>query len=184
MHKHSQDNLPLIGVTGRARSGKDTIGGYLTEHYGYHQVSFAEPLRQFVCNLIGIDRRALDFVKEDPVPWLGKSPRQMLQTLGTEWGRVLVNENIWVLVAMDEVARTRRFSAKSSVITDVRFDNEADAIRQRGGRIIHVARPDAVEVAVHASEAGVHKEHGDFTVINDGSLHDLYAKVDEIMETL
>lgn len=184
MHKHSQNSLPLIGITGRARSGKDTIGSYLVENHRYHQVSFAEPLRQFVCNLIGIDRRALDFVKEDPVPWLGKSPRQMLQTLGTEWGRVLVNENIWVLVAMDEVARTLRVSGKASVITDVRFDNEADAIRQRGGRIIHVARPDALAVATHASEAGVRKEYGDFTVLNDGSLSDLYAVVDEIMETL
>lgn len=184
MHKHSQSSLPLIGITGRARSGKDTIGSYLLETYAYHRVSFAEPLRRFVCNLIGIDRRALDFVKEDPVPWLGKSPRQMLQTMGTEWGRMLVNENIWVLVAMDEVRRVTQITGRPSVITDVRFDNEADAIRQRGGRIIHVARPDAVAVAAHASEAGVHKEHGDFTVINDGSLTDLYAKVDEIMETL
>lgn len=184
MLKHSQSNLPIIGVTGRARSGKDTIGSYLVEQYNYGQVSFAEPLRQFVCKLVGIDRRALDYVKEDPVPWLGKSPRQMLQTLGTEWGRMLVNENIWVLVAMDEAHRLKRHSGKSAVITDVRFDNEADAIRQRGGRIIHVARPDAMAVATHVSEAGVREAYGDIRVINDGSLADLYAAIDRIMEVL
>ncbi|VBI24437.1 deoxynucleotide monophosphate kinase family protein [Burkholderia pseudomallei] len=184
MHKQSQSNLPMIGIAGRASAGKDTIGNYLVEHHNYGQVSFAEPLRQFVCKLVGIDRRALDFVKEDPVPWLGKSPRQMLQTLGTEWGRMLVNENIWVLVAMDEARRLQRHSGKSAVITDVRFDNEADAIRQRGGRIIHVARPDALAVASHVSEAGVTREPADFVIVNDGTLDDLYATVDEIMERL
>lgn len=181
MQKSLQSDLPMIGVSGRARTGKDTIVRYLTENYGYQQLSFAEPLRQFVCNLTGIDRGALDEVKEDIVAWIGKSPRQMLQTLGTDWGRLLVNENIWVLVGMDSALRTLRHAGKPSAFSDVRFDNEADAIRQRGGRIIHVVRPDALEVSGHVSEAGVERRRGDYVVVNDGSLGDLYATVDEIM---
>lgn len=181
MQKSLQSDLPMIGVAGRARSGKDTIVRHLVANYGYVQQSFAEPLRKFVCELVGIDRRALDYVKEDVVKWLGKSPRQMLQTLGTEWGRSMVNENIWILVGMDSAERTQRHAGKPSAFSDVRFENEADAIRQRGGRIIHVVRPDALEVAAHVSEAGVPRHESDIVIVNDGSLVELYATVDEIM---
>lgn len=184
MHKSSQSDLPMIGVSGIARSGKDTIGGYLVAHYGYQQLSFAEPLRKFVCELTGIPRAELDDVKERMVDWLGKSPRQMLQTLGTEWGRMLVNENVWVLVGMDEARRSYVRTGKPAVFTDVRFENEADAIRQRGGRIIHVIRPDALAVSGHVSEAGVPRHERDILIVNDGSLADLYAAVDTAMESV
>ncbi|MDR5812005.1 hypothetical protein QCE62_00185 [Caballeronia sp. LZ033] len=176
--------FPIIGIAGPARSGKDTIGKYLKDEYGYAHLSFAEPLRQFVCQITGIPRERLDDLKENVIDWIGKSPRQMLQTLGTEWGRGMVNENLWVLSAMYQALALAENDGQWSMFTDVRFENEADAIRQRGGIIIHVSRPDALQVAAHVSEAGVPFERNDWRIVNDGTLDDLYTRVNEIMENV
>jgi hypothetical protein len=186
MHNTKQSDfahlaLPLIGIAGPARSGKDTIGAFLCQEFGYVHLSFAEKSRRFVCQIAGIAREDLDAVKEDVVPWIGKSPRQMLQTLGTEWGRGMINENLWVLSAMHDALQYAE-SERYALFTDVRFENEADAIRQRGGIVIHVSRPDALKVNAHVSENPLPREPRDFVVINDGTLDDLYTRVLEIME--
>jgi hypothetical protein len=189
MHKQKHADFshlafPLIGIAGAARSGKDTIGKYIVTEYGYVHLSFAEPLRQFVCEITAIPREDLDAEKEKVIDWIGKSPRQMLQTLGTEWGRQMVNENLWVLSAMQRALALAENDNRYSLFTDVRFENEADAIRQRGGIIIHVSRPDALQVAAHVSEAGVPFERTDWRIVNDGTLDDLYTRVNEIMENV
>lgn len=178
MQEASHNKLPMIGLAGRARVGKDTVAAILHEIANYRVASFAEPLRQFVCQITGIPRPELDDVKEQVIPWLGKSPRQLLQTLGTEWGRAMVKDTIWIDVCMKQAEGQR------VVITDVRFDNEADAIRARGGVIIHVVRPDALQVASHASEAGVTRFDMDHVIINDGTMKDLRRKVDDTLFTI
>lgn len=180
MHTPSRHKpFPLIGIAAKAQSGKTTVANLLQKGALYKHVSFAEPIRQFVSDLTGISRADLEDakVKEAVIPWIGKSPRQLMQTLGTEWGRELVREDFWIRRAMAEVERIE-FAGGRAVISDVRFDNEAQAIRDHGGVVLHLVRPDALVVASHASESGVTKQPGDYTIVNDGSLMELAKKVD------
>jgi hypothetical protein len=167
-----RDPFPLIGLTGRARVGKDTVAKFLADEAMYKAISFAEPMRVFVCEIAGIPREQLDEVKDSVIPWLGKSPRQMLQSLGTEWGREMVKQSIWIDVCMARASQLKR-----AVVTDVRFDDEAQAIHARGGKIVKVIRPDALEVSSHISEMGISPWLVDDTIINDGSMRDLQRKV-------
>src|SRR4051812_35641591 len=95
--------MKIIGITGQARSGKDTLAGALIEiaESGV-KMSFADPLRAFVSTVTGVPHAELvdGPKKEAPLTEFGgRSPRQMMQTLGTEWGRDLIHADIWITVA-------------------------------------------------------------------------------------
>lgn len=184
MHTTSR-NRPLIGLAAKAQSGKTTVANMLLERYGYGHVSFAEPIRQFISSLTGISREDLEKAefKEAVVPWIGRSPRFMMQTLGTEWGRDTILADFWIKRAMREV-NDLSWGRIPAVISDVRFDNEAKVIREAGGYVIHLSRPDALVVASHPSEAGVTRHPTDFTIVNDGTLEDLSRNVDDLLRGL
>ncbi|KAF1049339.1 deoxynucleotide monophosphate kinase family protein [Xylophilus sp.] len=172
--------FPLIGLAGRARTGKTTVADRLTAEYGYSNLSFAAPIREFVAQLTGITLAELENteVKEAVILWIGKSPRQLMQTLGTEWGRQLVREDFWVRRAL---AAAETIPGGRAVISDVRFDNEAEAIRAAGGVVLHIVRPDALEVSSHPSEAGVARDPRDFIIFNDLSLSALHKEVEHFL---
>lgn len=177
----------LIGLAGAAGAGKDTVASAIrAEHIrsgGRCRVTaFAERLYSAVSAITGISTAVLRHreAKEKIIPWIGKSPRQLLQSLGTEWGRDIVHPEIWVRATMEE-ARPWMACGITVVITDVRFDNEATAIRQAGGKVYRVVRPGdgclAPEAACHASEAGVSGHLVDGVIVNDGTLDDVLEKV-------
>jgi len=145
----------LIGMCGAAGSVKDTMADFLV----FDRVAFADPLYEMVAIVTGLtpaEMRARE-TKEREIGWLGQSPRQLLQTLGTEWGRNTVSQTIWVDTAMRRV-RGLLEQGRSVVVTDVRFDNEAAAIKAAGGVIWQVVRGQGSIkglAARHASEAGV-----------------------------
>lgn len=169
--------LNLIGIAAKAQSGKSTVAGMLQRCGAYTELSFASPIREFVAGLLGCTVPELEPIKEDVIPWCGKSPRQLMQTLGTEWGRKMISESFWIDQAMQRVQREWA-NGKMVVISDVRFDNEAEAIRKAGGCILHLSRPNGARtVAQHLSEAGVERRPGDYTIVNDGSLHLLERRV-------
>jgi hypothetical protein len=114
--------------------------------------------------------------KEVIIPAIGKSPRELLQTLGTEWGRNLVNEDLWLILARQKLLSM----GPGMVVSDVRFDNEAEWVRKLGGRIIHVKRDSADRVRQHASEVGVTYEAGDGVILNNGALQDLQQAVKDL----
>jgi hypothetical protein len=145
----------LIGMCGAAGSGKDTIADIL----GFDRVAFADPLYEMVAIITGMtpDEMRDRETKEREIDWLGHSPRQLLQTLGTEWGRDTISPTIWVDTAMRRV-RGLLEQGRSVVVTDVRFDNEAAAIKAAGGVIWQVVRGQGSIkglAARHASEGGV-----------------------------
>ncbi|WP_051593498.1 hypothetical protein [Achromobacter sp. DH1f] len=169
--------LNLVGIAAKAQSGKSTVAGFLKEAGAYTELSFASPIREFVAGLLGCTVPELEPIKEDVIPWCGKSPRQLMQTLGTEWGRKMVSETFWIDQAMQRIQREWA-RGQMVVISDVRFDNEAEAIRNAGGCILHLSRPDGARtVAQHLSEAGVERKPGDYSIINDGSLRALRSMV-------
>lgn len=169
---------PLIGIAGRARSGKDTVANFIIAAIGGYRYSFADPIRAMLAPL-GVDMndpywRAR---KEDVIPALGVSPRRMMQTLGTEWGRNLINPDLWLVMAHQRLLR----NGPGMVISDVRFENEAAWIRKHGGRIIHVIRPEAKAVEVHASEDGIEMLDTDAQLFNSGTLEELQLTVRELL---
>jgi hypothetical protein len=175
---------PIIGIAGPARAGKDTLARALIaafERTGVviEQRSFAAPIREFICQIIGTGLKGLEEVKEDPHPLLnGKSPRYAMQTLGTEWGRQLIGENFWCDLALARAISARNDEGIGTVFSDVRFENEAAAVRQSGGVIIHIRRPGAGIQSSHASEVGVAHERNDFRFANSGSLEHLEGWAD------
>ena len=169
---------PLIGIAGRARSGKDTVANFIIAAIGGYRYSFADPIRAMLVPL-GVDMSDPYWQarKEDVIPALGVSPRRMMQTLGTEWGRQLINPDLWIIMAHQRLLQ----NGPGMVIPDVRFENEAAWIRKHGGWIIHVIRPEAKAVEAHASEDGIEIQDTDAQILNSGTLEDLQLSVRKLL---
>lgn len=168
----------LIGLTGPARCGKDTVASTFLNELGYQRLSFAGPIRNFVAEILGIDREGLETFKEQTIPGLGAAPelapisaRYMMQTAGTQWGRDMIDPNLWVWSAH---RRWKAAGCPRAIVTDVRFENEAAFIRKYG-RLVHVHRPGQERIAEssHASEAGVRRLPEDMCFANLGTLEDV-----------
>ena len=169
---------PLIGIAGRARSGKDAVASFIVAAIGGYRYGFADPIRAMLTPL-GVDMSDPYWQarKEEPIPALGVSPRRMMQTLGTEWGRQLINPDLWLIMAHQRLLQ----NGPGMVISDVRFDNEAAWIRKHGGRIIHVIRPETKAVEAHASEDGIEMQDTDARLFNSGTLEELQLSVRELL---
>lgn len=174
----------LIGISGPAQSGKSTLAGEfrrLVEFRGqkYREQPFAGPLKRM---LASIEVDTSDLSKNVPVAFLDGSvtPRIMMQTLGTEWGRSLLPD-LWLRVWKHELDD----GAHCVCVPDVRFDNEADLIRELGGTIIHVKRKptaDMLAVPAHASEAGIKRAKGDIIFYNDRGIEKMAAFAANILD--
>lgn len=178
----------LIGITGYAGTGKDTVRAILEEH-GYHGLAFADPMRMMIRKLLtgsGIsdDWMTRRDLKEATIPELGVSYRHIAQTLGTEWGRNTVGQQLWVLLAKaymrDCMSGPNHFD--SFAISDVRFINEADFVHDYGGQVWRIDRPGVAPVRSHVSEQELYHFHSDVTIVNDGSIADLRHKVEQALE--
>jgi len=172
----------LIGVTGKAGSGKDTFAKYFIEQRDFFRYSLADPIKRMVEAGFGLTPDVWDDreKKEQEIEWLGRSPRYLAQTLGTEWGRELVHHDLWLLLAEQFSASYQRV-----IIPDVRFDNEAEWIKEHGGYVVSVeARGMAVDNHKHASESGVHPAYIDTTVKNTGTIEQLHIAAEGLYSVL
>ena len=142
---------------------------------------------------MGLSREQVDGVlKETPSHLLcGATPRRAMQTLGTEWGRNMIGPDVWVRLTMHRVDELLA-SGVNVIIDDVRFDNEAEAIRERDGQLITLSRGPTPATAgrlrtlrqrlrarvngTHASEIGLTVRT--VKVHNDGTIADA---VDEVL---
>ena len=122
--------------------------------------------------------------KERDLPTVGRSPREMVQTLGTEWGRNTMRLDFWLLIALPEIEAHRRGGVPGVVVSDVRFENEAQFIRCQGGQVWHIQRPGIAGVRAHASERGIVPEGADRGLLNDGPLAALCNRVDRLIDDL
>lgn len=167
----------IIGFTGKMGAGKDTAFDRLQALFGAHvycKASFAAPLKASLAALLNVNVDVLEAWKNEPKVRLtvvdlsgggrdlGRSfsIREVMQRYGTEAHRDIFGEDFWVTAAMADVARSQRQDAmlrigpKTHVFTDVRFENEARAIREAGGLIYEIVGPNA-DTGDHPSEAGV-----------------------------
>ena len=173
----------IIGLSGYAQTGKDTIANHLVEHHGFTRVAFADPIREAVYaldpsindipELQGIslqwivDRMGWDFVKVD-----SPQTRRLLQRFGTEVGRNLWGENFWVDKAMATASKHDRV-----VITDVRYPNEYQAIKDAGGNVWRVEKPGIQAINAHASETALDGFFFDQIILNKGTVENLKENV-------
>lgn len=178
----------IIGLSGYAQTGKDTVAQHLVEKYGFVRIAFADAIREALYKLNpilsdypglpgirlawAVDHSGWESVKQD-----SKECRRMLQRFGTEVGRDLWGSDFWVNIAM---AKTNGIG--NVVITDVRFPNEYDAIVNGGGKVWRVEKPGVSAVNAHASETALDGHTFDHTIVNMGSKDDLYAAVDYFIQ--
>lgn len=163
----------LIGLAGFARSGKTTLAELLSDSHTH--MSFAEPIRDFTQRLFSdfFYDFILDRDKEVPCATLGGiTPRQFMQKLGTEFGREMIHPDLWVARLIGVVAAHMDDPDGAVVVSDVRFPNEAKAIRELGGKIVWITR-DGCGPSGHASEEGLPPDLIDGYVSNDGTPADM-----------
>lgn len=177
----------LVGIYSPVmQSGKSTVAEFLIKEHGYTRVPFADALKRMVFALlcsIGMSKgeaesRVWGARKEEPIEQLGGvTTRFLMQTLGTDWGRDIVHANVWVWGAM-AAAEELWSRGHRVVIDDMRFRNEARAVREAGGRTVCVYRPDAPEPGErHVSEGQLDDWLFDVTLCNATTIEDLHHKV-------
>jgi hypothetical protein len=166
----------LVGIIGPKESGKSTLALQLCEHQGFKRMRFADTLKEMlVCFFRGQgcpETRAWDMVdgelKEVETPYLeGRTPRWAMQSLGTEWGRRLIADQLWVNVWRRSVEKALAANDKI-VVDDVRFANEAKVIKELGGTLVRLERDGCVP-GTHASEREYLTIGPDFTIMNPRS---------------
>lgn len=199
----------LIGVVGFIGSGKGTVGNLLEEN-GFIKDSFAKPLKDACAVIFGWPRELLEGDTKESREWRELpdtywtekfgytfSPRLALQLMGTEAGREVFNQDIWIISLLNRV------KGKNVVVTDVRFKNEIKYIQSNGGKIIRVKRgPDPAWYSIaeranageYVSELkleklGIHPSEWDWIgckidheIENDGDLVQLGNKVNSLLQ--
>lgn len=183
--------MEIIGLSGYARVGKDEAAKVLVEEFGFTRVAFADKLREFLYALnppalripvhenpavpvwlplqIVIDEYGWDGYKETPY---GPHVRQMLQRLGTEAGRQTLWDSIWIDAAFANTTGSGRI-----VVTDVRFPNEAQAIKERGGKVWRITRQGVGPANSHPSETSLDDWKFDAWIDNNGTLTEYFMAV-------
>lgn len=152
----------IIGLTGFKGCGKSTVAEIMRENYGYTRHSFAQPIKDML-RAMGLSNDELydPKLKEVVIPEFGKSPRELMQLLGTEFGRFMIKSTIWVDATMRKIN-----PEENIVIDDVRFPNEAAAIHARGGKIVRIVRENLEQGDSHISEKGLDSEQIDYEIRN------------------
>ena len=197
----------IIGVCGFIGSGKDTVADYLVNFHEFRRESFASTLKDAVASVFGWDRTMLEGRtaqarewREQVDPWWAErldmptlTPRWVLQYWGTEVCRRAFHDDIWI-ASLENKLRT---SKDNVVISDCRFPNEIQSIRDAGGKIVWVQRgelPDWYDTAIeanlghnyavqdlkmrkiHASETAWVGTNFDTIIDNNRSIDDLYQQ--------
>jgi hypothetical protein len=167
----------IIGLTGYAQSGKDTVANILVENYGYTRVAFADKIREYLYetnpmydSIVGEPLFVRAKVDRDGWEEAKKSPhiRRLLQTSGVA-ARKVFGENFWVQQALKDVHFEGNY-----VITDVRFTNEADIIKKYdNSQLWRVKRLGVEAVNSHVSEHELDGYPVDQIFVNNTTIEDL-----------
>lgn len=168
----------VVGLTGLARSGKDTAASVLVHSFDFERVAFADALKEGCAAMLGMPIQAMyDGDRESVMPEWGFSIRDFLQRMGTECVRLQFGEDFWIKALKARIARLQSQGYRRFVISDARFDNEAAWVRaQPYGHLIHIAR-EGLKKMDHVSEAGVDREPQDSMLTNNSTLEEFKAKV-------
>lgn len=202
--------MPIIGLAGYAGTGKDTVarimqyinagdtsgitlqqvlkeedthGWWLEAKSGWRTKSYAHKLKMTASLLTGIPAykfNSQDFKKSNlGVEWGFMSVREFLQRLGTDAIRKGLHESTWVNALWSDFGPTDKW-----IITDVRFPDEAQAVKDRGGLMYRVTRSNVGAVNNHSSELALDHWKFDGIIKNDSTIEELVTEVSFIMNHL
>lgn len=181
----------IVSLSGYATSGKDATAKFFVQDYGFQRYAFADLMREALRQLDpyveaegGFVRltRLLDFSEGwDHAKVTYPEVRRLMQVFGTEVGRSLLGDDVWVQALFNQLDREK---PERVVITDCRFPNEIAAVREAGGFPLWVSRPGVGPVNTHVSDNAIGEADTVATIENDGSLVDLRDRVAGITERL
>jgi len=173
----------LIGIAGYAGAGKDTLADLLVENFGFVKMAFADPMREMteaIDPVVGWTddgpirySDALEFHGYTEAKVMYPEIRQFLQRLGTEGGRDVLGDSIWA-----DTGLRRAEAHKRVVFADMRFRNEAQAIKAAGGKTIRIERPGVKAVNDHPSEHDLAKWDFDLYVNNNGPVNQMIPRME------
>jgi len=195
--------MSIIAINGKIGSGKDTVGSFIQQintDRNWQIKKFAGKLKEVASILSGVsvDRfEDQEFKKQDMNSCWGMTYRDFLQKIGTEAMRNGLHENVWVnalfseYIVLDDTKRASMgnvidysdCSFPDWIITDLRFANEFDSVKQRRGITVRVTRP-GLTFNNHISETALDNFQFDYEIVNDGTLEDLYEKVKKLCEKI
>ena len=182
-------NYDIIGIHGPLDGGKDTIARYIMKKYpNFTNYAMAKPLKEAAQVMFGFSSLQLEDrkLKEEIDPFWGVSPRKVCQLLGTEFGRQMIRDDVWIKRAELQIIKNKELGYKT-IITDVRFDNEAEWIRKYpNSLLLYIEAPNLNrdEKYNHASEAGIKFDsQTDIKFVNDKSkgLNWLYQELELLL---
>lgn len=179
----------IIGVMGKKQHGKDTIASHLVESHAFTRFAFADPMREVLLALDPIipfpsapgatlpPLRLAGFVQSVGWEVAKRIPevRRLLQEYGTGL-RLATYADVWVDTTLNLVDTV----SGPVVISDVRFLNEVEAIREKGGILVYVINARVPATDPHPSENAVDRRAADYVIHNDGTIAELAAKVDQL----
>lgn len=182
----------IIGLSGYAQSGKSTVAKIMADDFGYEQVAFADGIRRAVFALnpvipngkTGGWDRLQDLVTKHGWEYTkvnNYEVRRLLQVFGTEVGRELFDEDIWVQELFKVIGQS---GSGNYVISDVRFPNEVGAVRAAGGIVWRVVRPFTGKVNEHVSETALDDLSFEKIVLNNSGINGLRKQVAAFLEEL
>lgn len=183
--------MMIIGICGRAGSGKDTTASLLQSFLPEDSTrtrAFAKPLKDAAKAKFGLTDWHVNTQegKREFVPYLGKTVRQLLELEGTEATRDVYGSNFWICRMAQEIDTAFKENIKVFIITDVRFENEAEFIRDNGGLIFQIDRELEQELATvsHASAQPLPPHLVNIFVPNNGTIKDLEKEVKDLAEVI
>lgn len=169
----------IIGFAYRARVGKSVSADYLANTYSFINDSFAYSLKQGAKIIFSLSEDQMELTKEIPDDFWGMSPRQILQLMGTEAMRTVFSGDIWVKTLQ---RRIQQHPTRNHAISDVRFKNEAEAIKAMGGIVIRIDRDKSGTTSKHSSETELDTyDKWDELLDNNGDFNHLFTQLDLIV---
>ena len=179
----------LIGLAGRAGTGKSTIARLLCEQHAFVEITLAEPIKRALAAMLDLPSAYFHdpSTKDLPITWLRNTTAQrLMQTLRNGWGQQMIADDLWLILAARRIARINAQASQMHisgiVISDLRYADEAAFVRAQGGTVWHIVRP-APPVEAHSSEAGITAQPGDRTCDNTGDLDRLETTLDHLLHT-
>lgn len=178
----------IIGIVGKARSGKDTIANILCNIYGFERDSLAAPIKKLVKDVFVLDDETVygEIKREQPLQeWEGWTVRKLLQFIGTDLLRKNIDDRIWVKSLW---MRLRDVQGKNFVIPDIRIPNEKEFLKDKFGKdfvVFKVTRPGFLGQTtggISGHETEKYDIEADFTFENNGTIDNLNDKVISVMD--
>lgn len=171
----------IIGLGFKARTGKGEVASWLVKRHGFIEVAFADALKRACVEIFDLTESQVYGDWKDRVdPFWNDTPRNILQKVGTECLRRGYRDDVWIK-ALERGVRDPEAVDADWVVSDCRFSNEVEAIREWGGKLVRIDRPGGERIATgqHASEIALENwGPWDYAIANTGTLDDLHTKVD------